>query len=426
MNKNDLFQRCFIDQKRYPTDYLIDDIPHELFVRGICVKEDDKLVFKCTGFILAQNEIYIVFPKGYVIPKDEDVLKKHVRLLISVLEKYSDEKKHLDPYEESLLGGLGNNQNRIASAFWLIKDYFDYGIIDYIQEEYGINQSNNINWARTIKSTQPLISNGSPIYIDLVTKKKERTKNIITEIHNYVVEESLRMYGWLFDYDKEIDNKFNFPCEEDLAIHLLELEIQKTFEDRKVNLYLNLKEFIIGSRNESREKITTFVTPYFHIVWEKMCYFIFANDNDELPSLPKPFWEVLGKQARTEQKPDIMYKVEGVLFILDAKYYTITFAPKKLPGWGNLVKQLFYRHTLMKNEQDIIENVFLFPGQTKKGIEYLGYAALEEVDDSLRLGKINGYVLDIYTMMYYYVNINKGNFRNKLTSLITEMNNTKN
>lgn len=420
MNKDDLYQRCFIDEEKYIYKDLIEEIPTELFVRGICVKQDDKLVFKCTGFIVVQNQIYVVFPKGCIIPEDDHNLKIHVRLLINVLMKYSHNKNKLDPIEESLLGGLGDNQNYISAAFWLIEDFSKYGIVDFVEEEYGINHSNNINWARTIKNSQPLISNKNPVYLDLVTKKKVRSKNIISQIHNYVIEECLRMYGWLFEYDNVIGSKYSLPCDEGVAIHLLELEIQNTFEERKLNLYFNLKEFILGSHNESKEEILTFVTPYFHTVWEKMCYFIFSNDDYKLPILPKPFWKTHEKKAETEQIPDIMYKEEETLVIIDAKYYQIKYAPKKLPGWGDLVKQFFYRHTLIKNEEKIIENVFLFPGQTKKEIKYLGYAALEEVDDSFNLGRINGYILDIDTIMYCYVNNDKGNFKNRLSDMIKE------
>ena len=420
MSNFNLYENCFVEFEEYSFDQFKGKIPNELFIRGICVKERENLIFKCTGFIVIQNKIFVVFPKGYVIPKEEQMLKKNIRLLIDVLTKYSRKTK-LDPVEESLLGGLGGNSTFISAAFWLIRDYLDYGIINFQRQEYGLNQSANINWSRTIKSINPVISNQRPVYLDLVTKKHIIYDNLITQIHQYVLDQCLDLYGWLFDYDGEFRNEYDLPCDEDLAIYLLDLEAQRTFEERKSNLFLNLKEFILGSHNQSKDSITTFVTPYFHTVWEKICYSLFTDLNDKsLPKLPNPYWEVNNTIAKTEQIPDIMFKIDNKLFILDAKYYRIKYAPKQLPGWGDLVKQFFYRHTLIKDEEDEIENIFIFPGQTNNDINYLGYAA---VDGMSGLGKINGYILDIHKAMEFYVDNKKGDFKGKLLSFYLTKNN---
>lgn len=410
MSNFNLYENCFIELERYSFDYYDGKIPNELFIRGICVREDEELVFKCTGFIIAQNQIFIVFPKGYVIPKDKIALKQHIRLLIDVLIKYSQDSK-LDSVEESLLGGLGKNSEFISAAFWLIRDYFNNGILNFQKQEYGLNQSSNINWARTIKGTTPMVSNRRPVYVDLITKKNIHYENLITQIHQYAIGQCLALYGWLFSYDEEFESEYALPCDEDLAVYLLDLEAQKTFEDRKSNLFLNLKELILGSHNQSKDSIMTFVTPYFHTIWEKICSFIFTDDTKNLPKPPRPYWKVNNMIAETKQIPDIMFKVDNRLFILDAKYYRINFAPNKLPGWGDLVKQFFYRHTLIKDSKDQIENIFIFPGQTNRDIDYLGYAAVENMPS---LGNINGYKLDVYKAMESYVSNKKGDFKEKL------------
>ena len=411
MSNFNLYENCFIEFEEYSFDKYKGKIPNELFIRGVCVKENENLLFKCTGFIAFQNHLYVVFPKGYVIPKDEQILKKHIRLLIDVLTKYSRTSK-LDSVEESLLGGLGENTSFISVAFWLIRDYFDYGIIHFERHEYSFNQSANINWPRTIKSMNPVISNQRPVYLDLVTKKHAHYDHLITHIHQYAVNYCLDLYGWLFDYDSEYGIEYELPCDKETALYLLDLESQRTFEDRKSNLFLNLKELILGSHNQSKDSVTTFVTPYFHTVWEKICYSLFTDLSEKsLPKLPNPYWKVNNVTATTEQIPDIMFKEKNKLFILDAKYYRIKHAPKKLPGWGDLVKQFFYRHTLIKNKKDVIENIFLFPGQTDNDIEYLGFAAVDEITN---LGQINGYIIDIHKAMQFYVNGKKGDFKGKL------------
>lgn len=310
-----LYNHCFVEYKEYSFEKFKEIIPAELFQRGICVKEEDKLIFKCTGFTLVQNQMFVIFPKGYVIPHEEQVLKKHIRLLIDVLIKYSSQKNKLDSVEESLLGGIGESNNVIASTFWLIRDYLEHGIINFQEEEYGINQSNNINWSRTIKTNNPVISNKRPVYIDLISKKRISTANLITKIHKYVMEQCLSEYGWLFGYDETFDKISELPCDKDFAIYLLDLEMQKTFEERKSNLFMNLKEILTGSHNKSKTDVITFVTPYFQTVWEKICYFLFADESNNIPKLPKPYWNVNGKFAETEQIPDVIFRIDNVLYI---------------------------------------------------------------------------------------------------------------
>ncbi|WP_176215237.1 LlaJI family restriction endonuclease [Cytobacillus gottheilii] len=411
MSNYNLYEHCFIELKKYSFDTYKENIPNDLFVRGLCIKEENNLVFKCTGLIVSHNKIFVIFPKGSVIPTEETVLKEHIRLLIDVLSKYSLSST-LDPIETSLLGGIGENKSFMAAAFWLIKDYFEHGIVHFQNQEYGLNQSTNINWARTINTISPVISNHQPIYLDLVTKKHFKYDHLITKIHQYAVEHCLKLYGWLFDYDGEQDKETELPCDEDTALHYLELEAHRTFHERKSNLFQNLREFILGSHTFSKESIFTFVTPYFHTVWEKICHLLFSDLNDKsIPKLPPPYWSVGHKVAKTEQIPDIMFRKEKKLFILDAKYYRVDYAPFKLPGWGDLVKQFFYRHTLLENENEGIENIFIFPGQSHQGLEYLGFAAVEGIAN---LGQIRGFIVDVVEGMKYYVNNQKGEFRDKL------------
>ena len=171
------------------------------------------------------------------------------------------------------------------------------------------------------------------------------------------------------------------------------------------------------NHNFSKNTLFIYATPYFHWVWEKICSFLFSNQKEIV--LPKPYWEVNNEKSYTEQIPDVLFKFNNTIYVLDAKYYRTKYAPKKLPGWGDLVKQFFYAHTLKKTlEKQFgnvkIENIFLFPGTTENEIEYLGYAAVEGLSS---LGKINGFVLDVYKAMQHYVNYDKGNFKEKLISL---------
>src|SRR5699024_6652367 len=108
---------------------------------------------------------------------------------------------------------------------------------------------------------------------------------------------SLGYFGWLMDMDYENYNA-ELWLDKDTAIHYLEIELQRTFTDREVNLYKKLIEFLAGaSEKETGEKVVTFLTPYFHVVWESVCNFIFSGAHDEDVLIPRPFWNINNKKS---------------------------------------------------------------------------------------------------------------------------------
>ena len=79
--------------------------------------------------------------------------------------------------------------------------------------------------------------------------------------------------------------------------------------------------------------------------------YITAN-NDE--------WEAMDARMRT----DIFMHdhTEKLVAIVDAKYYAATEA-KDSPGWGDIVKQLFYEQAIESlGLNATIKNIFVFPG----------------------------------------------------------------
>ncbi|HLR51572.1 MAG TPA: LlaJI family restriction endonuclease [Candidatus Avamphibacillus sp.] len=396
----------FIEQEEYPL--LVNQIPNDLFLNGLCIKIDDKVKFNFTGVVLVNTHVIVVFPKGYIIPDNNSELKKHAITLLDTLLRYR-QKKDIPKYEKELLGGIGKNES-ISAAFWILKDYLEYGLINVQDQQYSRSSNGIINWGRTIKKIDPIVSNNKVLYLDFITEKNNvDVDNTIYQIHKYAVNKSLGYFGWLMDMDYENYNA-ELWLDKDTAIHYLEIELQRTFTDREVNLYKKLIEFLAGaSEKETGEKVVTFLTPYFHVVWESVCNFIFSGAHDEDVLIPRPFWNINNKKKYTKQIPDTIFKYKKSLFILDAKYYKLN----KLPGWGDLVKQFFYANTLSVSCE--IKNILLFPNSNKDtSVNYLGYAAIE---NNRQFGRINGYTVDIYIAMKSYVNYDKGDFQAQLISL---------
>ncbi|GAB6429019.1 LlaJI family restriction endonuclease [Bacillus cereus group sp. LD113LC] len=399
----ELKEYSFLDTKKIVSD--------QFFIDGLCSRKQDKLVFEFSGVVIEKDYVIVVFPKGYDVPSDFDVLKKHTINLLATLIRYKQE-NDIDQYENNLLGGTGDN-NSIAAAFWILKDYILNGLINIQKESYIFNGQGRINWGRTTKQLNPVVTNGQAVYLDYVTQKRNTDfNNLIYRIHQYAVYQSLNLYGWLFsgiDFDEE---NVDLIIDKDTAIYYLQKELQQTFVDREIHLYNNLIEFLKGSIDkENRDKVITFLTPHFHTVWEKICDFVFNGTKKHEFVIPRPFWNIDGQIKYTKQVPDTMFISNQTLFILDAKYYRIK---EKLPGWGDLVKQFFYAKTI--NITDT-RNILIFPGTNCNGdlIKFLGFAEIE--NKQVEFGRINGYVVDVHKAMENYSSYNRGYFQQHLIIL---------
>ena len=418
MKKINFLNHCFVEQKEYHLSNLLIDIPNRAYKLGFCLSDDRLLKFNFTGIAILEGVPLIVFPKGYDIPNNKKLLQRHIILLIKVLSIYKT-KKSTSSIEDVLFDGLGENYENISSAIWLLQDYENNGYIDFHETKYISNIGSSVNWSRTINSKSPIISNQNLIYLDLVTKKRSINSNhIVTLIHAYAVDESIKKIGWLFDLvHDEVLEEVELPFDNKMAEHLLEIEINHTFIDHRVTLLENLKEFIRGSNENNVTEDVIHATRNFEFVWEDICQTVLSYDIKR-DDLPKPYWSVNNFIKKTTQIPDIICKNNEFTFIIDAKYYSVEFAPKKLPGWSDLVKQYFYSLTykdnLLHGIEEKVENIFIFPAYISNNIEYLGFASIEGTE---KYGKIYGYQLNLIKALENYLQQNRGVFIKELEHL---------
>lgn len=417
-NHNNLFDFCFVEYEEYTYEQLRIDIPFDLFKRGLCVENESKISFIFTGIAIVNNQLIVVFPKGYILPTDLIVLKKHIRVLIKTLDRYNTEVRTTFEEEDYFLNPKGTSIN-LGSINFLIDDFIENGILTFKTKEYSLNKNHNIHWPRTINKTIPIISNKTPYYLEWVNKSNQIDHNhIISLIHLRILNEVIDMMGWLYDLDEDFLSPVDLIIDYELWIHLINLELDKTYDDRTIQVLINLKNYLLGSStSDTKNKFHIFATKYFQNVWEKICLYAFVPSMEGSYELPHPYWAIPNRKPKyTEQIPDIIFEEKNQLFILDAKYYQTKFAPAKLPGWKDLVKQFFYKDSL--NYQNKI-NVFLFPGTVEDKISYLGFAAIETQE--YKYGKIYGVILDNHFIIENYAYHKGQNIRRLLIQLISSL-----
>lgn len=409
--------------------------PEELVTKlinsEICSVRKGKIIFKVTGIFIYRNAFYVIFPKNYNVPMKAKESKEHIQLLYKVLMKYRREAK-LELEEVDLLGGNeGEYSGNLITASNLIDDFTVNGLLKREMEIKSSVGSGRTDWLATISKKRPIISEESIVYFDTISKRTSIDRqNILLKLHKYCIYKSVEKYGWLLGFNFTDFNLTltEMPCDINYAIHILEMEMSNTFIERDLNVIKLMINFLLGIQLAEKEaRLEVLLTPYFYNVWEEICSNIYKNEYRKLKKIiPKLNWKLDSGAKRMSQRPDIMLIRDRALYILDAKYYDVDV---NLPGWPDVVKQLFYASTILNNiksgnfeipnldlEKQIsrlnkVVNIFIFPSSSNEAFKYIGKVNVEnnnEFDD------VKAYKVSIYLAMQCYVGKKNYDFSDNL------------
>ncbi|WP_099353145.1 LlaJI family restriction endonuclease [Fredinandcohnia onubensis] len=419
----------FLEHNEYEIDELPIGIVNHLVDRGVCNVRQNKIKFIATGIVIYRNNFIIIFPKTYPLPSHEENLRKHAQVLFETLLKYRSDANFNDEKMDLMGGDEGHQNESLLTAYNLIKDFTQNGFLVKENRVNTLQSTGNIDWGATINKRQPIFTRRSVIYADIISKRITiNQQNKLSILHRYCVSMSIEKYGWLIGISPElnIDNIGTPELTIDIsyAIQFLKNELNGTFIEREINVIKLMIDFLSGIEEKSKEDdIDILVTPYFQNVWELICSELFRNQYKALKKIiPKLNWEIESNAIVQNQRPDIIFLFGQKLYILDAKYYNID---TNLPGWPDVVKQLFYAYTIFNNiksehfwfpnkklEMKLkkivgVENVFLFPSCEKEIIKYVGKVNVENNSD---FDDIIAYKINTYFAMKCYVGIEDYNF----------------
>lgn len=421
---------CFRDSEIYNISDFI-DIACELHeYPEICVIYEKVFQFKFTGVIIINDMPIIIFPKNYKLPQHSKDILEQARILIRVFLRYKNEPIHESVENKFLFGDNKNSNARITTAIRIMEDYKMYG---YIHRELIVTSNKRkgrVDWKTTISKTIPVINHNSVVYDVPITRcSMMDSENIVYRLHRYVVAQCVKMWGWLFGIVLSTEMEYEkLPCSISEAIFLLQSELRNVYVQREINVMKMMISYLIA-QNGTDKKLNKEIlgTQYFSFIWESICGYLFNNKYSLLSDLiPQPEWESDIVSGKISQRPDILVVDSSYLYILDAKYYNFK---SKLPGWHDVVKQLFYRHTVILNlikkkgikpiQKDIeVKNIFLFPGDEEELLQYIGRVFVKEIDD---LGEIKAFAINQKKAMETYAFRNNDDYRKQLLLRLKEI-----
>lgn len=406
---------CFSDATYYDSRLYPDIVAAMQDYPDVCSIGLESFQFKVVGVLLVAESPIVIFPKNYDIVADANLQIQEARTLTRALLRYRNEVHHERDEISLLYGNDAAGSDRIVAAANLLEDFCLNGYVQRRIEKITQNCTGHTDWNLTINKTVPVFSKGAPAYIlPVVHRRNIDEQNIVYLTHKYVISECFKEWGWLFDYDDYVESCVTLPCPIEELIDLLKNELRHTYLDREIYVIQNLIQYLSEkSGHEQRKKLDLLATPYFSFVWEAICAYLFDNKYSQLRTLlPQPEWESDFVRGNISQRPDIFMTGADALYILDAKYYNYNH---NIPGWHDVVKQLFYRHTMMSIRETReymrllpfarnIYNAFIMPG-SGTGLLYLGRVYVPSITD---LGEIKAFAIDQRKALSAYAYRNSG------------------
>lgn len=346
-----------------------DDFIKEWDIRSYCDVYNNKSTISFVGIVIKKNEILYSLPKHY--DRDNNVFRTMDKIL-KLIELNRNSQGSFDN---------GLKEEFPIKAYLRVANYFKiYGLytskISKIINGYG----GNIDWQRTIKKSNNIVTNNGIIFFPFKIKKKYNINVFLSECMEYVLEDASRYKEFIpniISYKKSYKSRLFDNL--DFVIKNLKKIKNDYFKDHEKYLIQGLIDYL--SWKSSNSNNVKLLTLKFEDYWEKMIE-VYLNKNFENYIDDKIIWG--DNPGFKFYKPDKLYvenniaeklenemyrcfkvefdhycKVKDKIYIFDSKYF------------GNYdiglnYKQLFYEYFLrQKYNKAIIVNGLLIPTNKK-------------------------------------------------------------
>lgn len=216
--------------------------------------------YNFVGFINKKDKLLISCPKHFVYKNEEDI-KLIVHCIIKSFrtsDKGSSEKVNCNiPYR---------------AYMDILEYYYKYGLFKETSVKYTQGYSGNIDWNRTIRKSQRVVSDGNLLFLPFEVKKTVREDTFIGECMKYAINDGYEQFGRYASLGEKLDvDGFSFNFKNvDAVIKQLKCEEGLHFRDSEIQLIRALISYFKweGSITEK----SYFLTQSFELSWEAMVH----------------------------------------------------------------------------------------------------------------------------------------------------------
>ncbi|MCT1665080.1 LlaJI family restriction endonuclease [Corynebacterium sanguinis] len=316
------------------------------------------------GLRVRNGRVTFTFPRGIDIPEQDNQVRELARKVIKVMlqstRKLDD--PEFGPDGADVLEETGAFP--VSSCLRLAIDYSEtLQLLTERETTFRVNGKGVVDWKRTFASFAPLSdASGNLIYSDHITRRAiPATRSYLTCIHQYCLDYSFATVGWLIaDGVPTFDG---IPINVVEAIQYLRKKLSQTHDSRRLSLIDSMIK-VLGCRG-GNPKLLSFSlgTSKFENIWESMVEKVFGDGNKQ-DFFPTATYRLENESARPAPlQPDTVFEEDGVLCILDAKYYKFgdTLKINDLPGTADINKQVTYGLFAAEQTKKPVFNAFVLP-----------------------------------------------------------------
>lgn len=345
---------------------------------SVCNFADDGFI----GISFQDGTPHVSFPRGYILPDDDEIVREDILALITILQRFSGRREGIN----SSVDGKIKATFPIQSYQHIIQDFISHGYFTEREVEHRLCDRGKIDWKRTIQKVQPQIDHDNAVYLNFVTKQSINKANIITQIHEFCVYESFSKLGWLYLTSSYLPKKPTLRFKKRMFLSVLKDALKNTFNNEKKQLFTSMIHIVNNIDEKTELKEFYYGVHRFEYVWENLVDHVFGEPHKEI-YFPHATWHIVdGDQSESSAlEPDTIMKAEGKFFILDAKYYKygITKNAAHLPATSSIQKQITYGEyvaTKHFSDRHDIYNAFIIPFAAQNGEPVMKFVSVGTAD----------------------------------------------
>lgn len=230
----------------------------------------DSLIVGFVGVLLKKqgktNKKIISFPKYFfendnstkTVSSEEGLLLEKV--LINICK-----------YDQDFFNFLDKDNFPLIAYLEVCRYYKKYGLYHQKRAKYYKGYGGNIDWKRTVTSSEKILNNNNLVFIPFINKKIEDEDVFITECMNYVLTDGYNRFGKYLrigvKYKKNIKDRI-FNDNKNKLIKELVNARNRHFKNIEIKLLDNIIKYIKWL-NKKREDVF-FITEKFDLIWPIM------------------------------------------------------------------------------------------------------------------------------------------------------------
>lgn len=336
-------------------------------IKDYCNRYNDKITINFVGFVLKYKRILYSFPKNYYIDKkseDIKILMKNIIKILLLIRSSGDYKNN------------DENEGFPLEAYQFVLSYYKkYGLYTTEEESFRNGFEGKINWKKTIKESEKILTENGIIFLPFVLYEKKDTIIFISKCMDYLLNDCVDYIDYvdcIIPYKKKFKHlefeNFKYICNQ-----LIKLK-NNFFKDSEKKLINALIEYFDWKSKYKDKKIM--LTTKFENCWEMLIkeylnhrFYKYLDEEDKIywkkNETKKQFEKLTQDIEPSNEKKEKHFEIEydhffkdndeNVVYIFDSKYF------KEDELKLNYKQMVYHYHLKQKYPKSKIINGLILP-----------------------------------------------------------------